>query len=372
MMRSGVFLLLAASLALAACAEGPARPRAPVLSAEQGRARVSGFLPPSLPDRDGWAADIYAAFTTLDIVPNAAHICAVVAVAEQESGLRANPSVPDLPRIARREIDRRAAAAGIPALMVSAALMLPSTDGRTYGERLSTVRTERDLSLLYEEMIGRVPLMNRFLADRNPVRTAGPMQVSVAFAEAEARRRTYPYPVEDSIRHEVFTRRGGLYFGIAHLLAYEAPYDRMIFRFADFNAGRYASRNAAFQRALARISGIPLAEDGDLIDPASTRDKPGATERAARAVARRIGLDEGDVRGDLEKEGDADFGDTDLALKVFAAADKLGPPPVPRAIVPSIRLVGPKISRQLTTAWYADRVDTRYRACLARGAPPIS
>jgi hypothetical protein len=331
---------------------------------------VAGFLPSGLADRDGWAADFYAALATLDIVPNAAHICAAIAVAEQESGLRADPAVPGLPRIARREIDRRAAAAGIPALMVSAALMVPSTDGRSYGERLSKVRTERDLSLLFEEMIGRVPLMSRFLADRNPVRTAGPMQVSVAFAEAEARRRTYPYPVEGSIRNEVFTRRGGIYFGVAHLLDYDAPYDRMIYRFADFNAGRYASRNAAFQRALSRISGIPLVGDGDLIDPAATREKPGATERAARAIAKRLDLDDDDIRADLAKQDEADFGDTDLARRVYAMADTLGSAPAPRAVLPQIRLAGPKISRELTTAWFADRVDARYRACLARGAPP--
>src|SRR5689334_23835824 len=113
-------------------------------------------------------------------------------------------------------------------------------------------------------MIDRVPLGRTFFAEQNPVRTGGPMQVSVAFAVAHAKAKRYPYTVVESIRDEVFTRRGGMYFGIAHLLDYPADYDRYRFRYADYNAGHYASRNAAFQEALAGVSGRKIAIDGDL------------------------------------------------------------------------------------------------------------
>ena len=56
----------------------------------------------------------------------------------------------------------------------------------------------------------------------NPVRTGGPMQVSIAFAEANTD--GYPYPIKESIRHEVFSRRGGIWFGTRHLLNYPAQY----------------------------------------------------------------------------------------------------------------------------------------------------
>jgi hypothetical protein len=36
--------------------------------------------------------------------------------------------------------------------------------------------------------------------------------------------------------------------------------------------------------------------------------------------------------------------------------------------MPRIRLQSAKITRKLTTEWFANRVDQRYRACLARGS----
>ncbi|MBK8122277.1 MAG: DUF1615 family protein [Dokdonella sp.] len=44
----------------------------------------------------------------------------------------------------------------------------------------------------------------------NPVRTGGPMQVSIAFAERHAADHANPFAADGSIRHAVFTRRGGL------------------------------------------------------------------------------------------------------------------------------------------------------------------
>src|SRR5262249_42533753 len=149
-----------------------------------------------------------------------------------------------------------------------------------------TARTERDLSGIYDDLIGVLPAGHALLADHNPIRTAGPMQVSVAFAENYAREHSYPYPVDGSLRRETFTRRGSLYFGIAHLLDYPADYDRILSRFADYNAGRYASRNAAFQSALSAVSGIPLVPDGDLLQAAKA-GTPTSTELAARGAGRR-------------------------------------------------------------------------------------
>ena len=47
------------------------------------------------------------------------------------------------------------------------------------------------MSEIFEDMIGSVPMAGSS-GNLNPVRTGGPMQVSIAFAEANAR--GYPIP----------------------------------------------------------------------------------------------------------------------------------------------------------------------------------
>ncbi len=359
--------LLVAGLALlvAACATREERP-APV-SPDAVRAEIARLLPASAPDRAGWAADLYAAFSTQGIEPTASNVCAALAIAEQESGYRVDPVVPNLAVIARREIDAQAEKMGVPAFAVRTALSLTSSDGRSYAERIERAQTERELSEIFEDFIAKVPLGTRFLAARNPVRTGGPMQVSVAFAEQYAARRTYPYPVERSIRSEVFTRRGGLYFGVAHLLAYDAAYPDPIYRFADFNAGHYASRNAAFQRALGIVSGVRITLDGDLLPPNPPSQQPaGETERVALAIAQQLDLSASAIRRDLEKQDERDFERTRLYERTFARADALEGHAAPRAALPTIELKSPKITRKLTTEWFARRVDQRYRDCMGR------
>jgi hypothetical protein len=334
----------------------------------EAREAIARVLPPTVTDRAGWAADIHAALATQELPSTPANLCAVLAITEQESSFRVDPEVPNLGAIAWKEIDRRAESAGVPKLAVHAALGLSSPDGRSYAQRIDAVKTERQLSDIFEDFIGMVPLGKTFFASRNPVRTGGPMQVSIAFAESHVQSHRYPYPMAGSVRREVFTRRGGLYFGTAHLLAYDAPYDKLVYRFADFNAGHYASRNAAFQSALGVASGLPVTPDGDLLPPAG--GARGETERAALTMASRLGLTDAMIRRDLDKGGDTAFEKTVLYERVFSYAERLDKRALPRAVVPRIELHSPKFTRRLTTEWFANRVDERHRRCLARIAAP--
>jgi hypothetical protein len=362
-------LALGGCVLLAGCAVEPTQPSAPPPRPAEVRAQIVSLLPATVADRAGWAVDIYAAFAALRLEPSPAHLCAVLAVTEQESTFRADPTVPNLAKITWEEIDRRAERAGVPRLLVHAALQLRSSDGRSYSQRIDQAKTEKELSQLFVDFIGTVPMGQRLFAGYNPVRTGGPMQVSIDFAERHAKEKPYPYPVTGTMRDEVFSRRGGLYFGIAHLLDYRVRYDALIYRYADFNAGRFASRNAGFQNAVSKASGIPLELDGDLIREGS--DKPGSTEAAVRSLGPRLDLSDSAIRGGLEQGDRADFEQSRLYQRVFELAEQIERRPLPRAVIPNIRLQSPKITRPLTTEWFARRVDDRHKRCMARagGAP---
>jgi predicted small lipoprotein YifL len=361
MQANRLIMSLAALLVLAGC--GTQRPQEPpARKPAEVKAEIVRLLPAKTVDRQGWATDIYAAFAAQNIYPSTQNLCSVLAVTEQESTFQVDPPVPGLGKIARDEIDRRAASAHIPSLLVSGALQVRSSNGKSYSERLNAARSEQELSAIFDDFIGMVPMGRTLFGGFNPVHTAGPMQVSIDFAEQHAKE--YPYPMNSTIRHEVFTRRGGMYFGIAHLLGYPVSYKQPLYRFADFNAGWYASRNAAFQNAVSRASGIPLDLDGDLVRYDAIM--PGTTELAVRTLGKQLGMRNTTIRNQLEEGKNLGFEDTQLYARVFELAEKAQGRPLPRALLPGIELQSPKITRKLTTAWFAKRVDERYQRCMER------
>jgi hypothetical protein len=346
---------------LASCASD--RATGPRISEEDAHTLIERALPANVSDKPGWADDIYASFTAQQIEPTRENVCAVVAVIEQESNFHVNSVIPGLPSIAWKEIHARAEHSLVPWMLVKGALDLKSPTGRTYSERIDRAKTEKDLSDIYEDFISSVPLGHTLFADHDPIRTRGPMQVNVAFLKQTPAVKSYPYPVKGSIPDELFTRRGSVYFGIAHLLGYPAPYPRYLFRFADYNAGQYASRNAAFQSALSTASGMSVVPDGALL-PAN--GELGSTESAVRALGDRINTGQDSIHSALEDGKSADFERTSVYKRVFSLAEKSQGHPIAHALVPTIRLQGPKITRNLTTDWYAHRVDGRFQQCLKR------
>jgi nucleotide-binding universal stress UspA family protein len=222
------------------------------------------LLPASVRDKAGWSQEIVGAFTGLHLPYRADLLCAAMAVIEQESTWQADPVVPGLGEMVWKKIAEKAGGV-IPVAALKVAFLKPSATGESYTSRIDRLRTEKEMNALFEDMVADARRLGLPVNMKNPIRTGGPMQVSVEFAEEHVRAKGYPYPRKGSWRDEVFSRRGGLYFGIANLLDFPADYPDMRYRFADFNAGRYSSRNAAFQAAVSRLSGMKLSLDGDLL-----------------------------------------------------------------------------------------------------------
>lgn len=345
----------------------------PPVDAAEVRALALRHLPPQIPQRGGWADDIATSYAALGIPALPHKLCALAAVIEQESTWQPDPPVAGLSRIAKAELEKKREALGIPKTVFELALLKASPDGRSYQQRLDRLRTERELSDLFEDMVREIPFGERFFGGQNPVRTGGSTQVSIAWAQQHMAERPYPWRPAGSAREEVFKRRGGVYFGAAMLLDYPVSYDRMLYRFADFNAGRYASRNAAVQALLAQLTGRPVVADGDLLryrggEPVPVRSEPSQSYQAFLALAGDLGLSAAQIEQDLKREKRHDFEQTATYRRLGQLARQRGAV-LEAARLPEIALKSPKISRPLTTAWFAERCETRYRACLARGLP---
>lgn len=361
---------------LFACTGGPAPdPGLPIDD-------ITRLVRDDVEDDRGWAVDVRDALVAAGQVPDRDHVCQVLAVIEQESGYEVDPAVPDLGRIVEQAIDEELDKLGPLAPFGKEALLDHVGPGAeaTFAERLRAVRTEREVDELFREIVAfheqRAPAVGkaaRLLFPRleerlNPIATAGSMQVSVSWAQALGEQEGLD---ARTVRDLLYTRRGGVRYGTARLFTHEADYDRPIYRFADYNAGVYASRNAAFQTQLAELTELSLTPDGDVLlytARGKPRDEDGETMKALLAwrVSYAPELPERQVRRDARLEKERAFEDTDTWRRVRADwAERTGKEP-DYARIPDISLDSPKLAKHLTTRWFAEKVDQRYRKCLKR------
>jgi hypothetical protein len=336
-------------------------------------------------DANGWAIDLHDVLIQheLDISPE--NVCAAIAVIDQESGFIADPVVPGLGKLSEDALRQKLGKYPIAGkAMLSWLERTPSPDA-SFMARIRAARTERDLDLAYRSLVDhlgkstsldfvmQLGLLNKLIEDRNEIDTAGSMQVSVRFALAEAKKRRWlPATLSDiyAVRDQLYTRHGGMFYGIKQLMGYETGYNRKIYRFADYNAGRYASRNAAFQQSVARLSGERLSIDGDLLSygkDGKALPKVTSTEVAVRKASKilKLGLADKQIRADFLREKELGFTGTRTFIAIrdrFAAT--FGKPPA-FAAFPEIWLSSPKLSRKFTTRRFAESVDKRYQACMA-------
>ena len=118
-----------------------------------------------------------------------------------------------------------------------------------------------------------------------------------------------------SVRDSLYTRRGGVKYGTARLFTHDAPYTDPRHRFADYNAGVWASRNAAVQALASNLTGIDIALDGDILRYDSDGEPSAETSNTMRvllavAAAHPDQLSERQVRKDARLEKTAAFDQT--------------------------------------------------------------
>ncbi|MEP6655221.1 MAG: DUF1615 family protein [Myxococcales bacterium] len=354
---------------------------------------IAALIPQRVRDRGGWADAILNALAANNLNADKQPVCAVIAVIAQESGFAEDPVVPGLAKLVATRVDRykdRLGPLGEPLLKRLLAGRAPD-NARSFEDRLATVRTERDVDLLFRDLLayyevnhpalfaavnfaGRLVDLES-LAELNPITTAGSMQVSVRFAEDWARAHKGTTATAASVRESLYTRAGGVYYGTARLLVYPARYDQAIFRFADYNAGFYTSRNASVQSQVAQLTGHKLALDGDLLayeKNGAVKGEETESQRAFQVFAQRrfvpdldLDLSRPQIRSDLLTEKTIEFENTRTYAAVKHVAEQRWGAPVPYAILPEVTISSPKFTRTRSTAWFAQSVDRRYQACLS-------
>ena len=343
--------------------------------------KVARLIPARAKDRKSWATDILAIMDEAKYPHSLENICTIVAIVDQESNFQADPIVSGLARNAKKAMFERVQEklGDIGVAKFKEILKSKPTPDDSFMMKIDKLKTERDLDLMYRDMFeyfkdqynlslvtGAASLLAGFDIKEylNPIKTIGSMQVHVTYAYSHAN----SLSKKDAIRDAMYTQYGGMHYGINRLLGYEADYDKPIYRFADYNSGMYSSRNAAFQQTISKLSDIPLTYDGDLLSYDKDKNVLSArsnTETQIEMVVKenKLNLSNAKIRGDLLKEKDRKFEDSDIYKKLndlyFERFNKIPP----YAIMPDVEITGPKLSRDYNTNWFATRVNDRYLRC---------
>lgn len=383
------FTIVTFSFALTACGNNSwwSNNDEPTLNAQQ----IKRVIPSRVKDRQSWADDIYSITTDLAIPATKQNICTIVAVVDQESNFHADPEVAGLGAKAVKEVQERLqekfteklgdTVGGNLADYFQEVLKTQPTPENNYLSQMRRVKTERQLDELYREIFdymsqhyhvsaltGAAKLVGQDVAEKlNPITTLGSMQVHINYAK-EHKRQSGNIA---ELRTDLYSQYGGLYYGIHRLMMYPADYDKPIYRFADYNSGRYSSRNAAFQSMLNDLTETQLSLDGDLLlynKDGSVQSTMSQSEKELIAVfaAHHVLITPRQIHSDLKQEKEKDFEDTATYRAVSKLyQEKTNKKPI-YAIMPKVVITGPKLSQDYNTNWFATRVNNRYETCIRK------
>ncbi|MCO6504323.1 MAG: DUF1615 family protein [Snodgrassella sp.] len=357
-------------------------------------AKISRLIPARVKYRDEWAQDISRIMDELNIIKSKENVCSIIAVIDQESNFVANPVVPGLGAKAikafQTEVPEKFVRQFGPALGSAIsryfAYVLTNEPSRqnSFLIQMEKVKTEQQLDLIYRQIF--VYVSKQFYADEianaaakltgkdfgernNPITTIGSMQVAVRYARDHQRDNASV----NELRDYMYTREGGLYYGIHRLMKYPAAYDKALYRFADYNSGIYSSRNAAFQQNINRLLKLNMALDGDLLlydKDGKASKQPSRTEIAINQLFADydLSIKPERIRSDLLKEKQPEFEKTLTYNKVVWLYHQQFRKLAPYAIMPQVVISGPKLSKDYNTNWYANNVNRRYLLCMRAGS----
>lgn len=333
-------------------------------------------------DTKGWAVDIHRAIRSNELSVTKENICAVIAICSQESGFKENPSVPNLGKISSKAVKEKLEKYPVIGKAMLDYIETTPSVKNSYMKRIAKAKTEKDLDLVYWDMSSALTekfnltwvvsgsLFAGTMEGGNDITTIGSMQSSVRYA-IEHHEQVIKESLELSqirqVRDSMYTRFGGLYYGTNVLLKYDSGYKYKIHRFADYNAGRYASRNAGFQQMVSQLSGAKLATDGDVLlynGDGGVKIKPSNTEEAVVAVLKKSNIERNRflVRKDLSKEKESSFSETDTYKAIANLYTKTGKPVI-KETIPKIAISSEKM-KGFSTERYANNVKRRYDDCI--------
>ncbi len=307
----------------------------------------------SRPDLDQWMENLNRVMHDLHVDCSDDHfLLLTITTIQMESNVRVDPAVanPNLEQLYANRLKRFREEHILSAQVLNWSGLDDSVRAKLRKDtRKGSVRTEADLDHYVETDLRPwllatlqkdyfVPdslassIVGRALPD--PVHTIGPMQVDFSKAWRNARKRGEPIESARAMKRlllepETAMERGlkeGVYLLWINYRLYRGvlpPEEAVLYTAADYNAGEFSSRNAAFQEQVVALSGRKLDLDGDLLlyndgVPAQQRSR---TEEAT-AVLLQADLSPSAVRRDLLYEKEAGFGETATARKVCAMYEK--------------------------------------------------
>jgi hypothetical protein len=304
-------------------------------------------------DLDQWMTALNRVFHDLQVDCTDDHfLLLAITTIQMESNVRVDPAVgnADLEELYANRLKRFRGEHALEAQLLNVSGLDDAVRKKLRADtRKRKVRTEADLDR-YVETDFRPWLLKTLQTDYllpeglassivikalpDPVHTIGPMQVDFNKAFRNAKKRGEPIASAHAMKRllldpETALERGlkeGVFLLWVNYRFYRTalpPEEAVFFTAADFNAGEFSSRNAAFQERVAALTGRKLSLDGDLLAykngvPDTARSQ---TEEAA-AVLLQSELAPSAVRRDLMYEKESGFLDTATAKKVCALYER--------------------------------------------------